>query len=150
MEIPAFLSTLLTRQYAQADVRRILAGFDTPRRTTLRVNRIRAEQAAVREALDRSGITTQPVAWYEDALVVLHAREDALMQLDMYARGDIYVQSLSSMIPPLVLGAQPGENVLIWPLLRRKDHADRRADGRSALITACERNGAEWNGSATT
>lgn len=143
MEIPAFLSTLLTRQYAPADVRRILAGFDTPRRTTLRVNRIRAEQAAVREALDRSGITTQPVAWYEDALVVLHAREDALMQLDMYARGDIYVQSLSSMIPPLVLGAQPGENVLDMAAAPGGKTTQIAAlTGDRALITACERNGA--------
>ena len=32
--------------------------------------------------------------------------------LPMFENGEIYMQSLSSMIPPLVLGAQAGENVL--------------------------------------
>lgn len=32
--------------------------------------------------------------------------------LPMFESGEIYMQSLSSMIPPLVLGAQPEENIL--------------------------------------
>ena len=54
MEIPAFLSTLLTRQYAPADVRRILAGFDTPRRTTLLHKKLRSKANTIPPKAQRS------------------------------------------------------------------------------------------------
>ena len=100
-------------------------------KTTLRVNRLKAEPAQIAAALADAGISARRVPWSEDALVLEGAGEAAVAALPMFENGEIYMQSLSSMIPPLVLGAQAGENVL--------DMAAAPTGG-GALITACERN----------
>ena len=141
MEIPAFLAEQLKSQYEEADVCRILAGYAARRRTTLRVNRLRTDPDAVRAALTGAGIGTEPVGWSGDALVLENAREEALAGLSLYARGDIYVQSLSSMIPPLVLCAKPGENVLDMAAAPGGKTTQIAAlTGNRTMITACERN----------
>ncbi len=48
----------------------------------------------------------------KDALIVKNAREKIFKKLDIYEKGYIYFQSLSSMVPPLVLNPRPGESVL--------------------------------------
>ena len=55
--------------------------------------------------------------------------------------GEIYMQSLSSMIPPLVLGAQPEENILDMAAAPGGKTTQIAAlTGGRAMITACERN----------
>ena len=79
--------------------------------------------------------------WSEDALVLEGAGEDAVAALPMFENGEIYMQSLSSMIPPLVLGAQAGENVLDMAAAPGGKTTQIAAlTGGGALITACERN----------
>ena len=69
------------------------------------------------------------------------AGEDAVADLPMFENGEIYMQSLSSMIPPLVLGAQAGENVLDMAAAPGGKTTQIAAlTGGGALITACERN----------
>ena len=66
---------------------------------------------------------------------------DAVAALPMFEDGEIYMQSLSSMIPPLVLGAQAGENVLDMAAAPGGKTTQIAAlTGGGALITACERN----------
>ena len=112
MNIPAFLTERLTAQYGEETARRIAAGFEAGRKTTLRVNRLKAEPAQIAAVLADAGISARRVPWSEDALVLEGAGEAAVAALPMFENGEIYMQSLSSMIPPLVLGAQAGENVL--------------------------------------
>ncbi len=141
MDIPAFLAGQLASQYDEADVRRILSGYGVQRRTTLRVNRLRTNADAVRAALAEAGIGAEPVAWSEDALVLAAGQEEALAGLAVYSRGEIYVQSLSSMIPPLVLDAKPGENVLDMAAAPGGKTTQIAAlTENRAMITACERN----------
>lgn len=141
MEIPAFLKEKLAAQYGGEGLERIAAGYGVRRCTTLRVNRLRASVDGVRRALEEAGIHTQAAPFYEDALIVLDAREDALAALPLYEHGEIYVQSLSSMIPPLLLGAMPGENVLDMAAAPGGKTTQIAAlTGNGAMITACERN----------
>ena len=56
------------------------------------------------------GIFPEPVLWFEDAFWT--AERDRLLESREYRENRIYVQNLSSMIPPIVLGPQPGEKVL--------------------------------------
>ena len=140
MEISAFLSEKLTAQYGD-EAARIFAGFSARRLTTLRVNRLKTDADSVRRALADAGIETQTAAWSEDALILLNAKEDAVSALPMFENGEIYMQSLSSMIPPLVLGAQAGENVLDMAAAPGGKTTQIAAlTGGGALITACERN----------
>lgn len=140
MEIPAFLSEKLTAQYGD-EAARIFAGFSARRLTTLRVNRLKTDADSVRRALSDAGIETQGVAWSEDALILLNAKEDAVTVLPMFENGEIYMQSLSSMIPPIVLGAKPEENVLDMAAAPGGKTTQIAAlTGGRAMITACERN----------
>ena len=141
MNIPAFLTERLTAQYGEETARRIAAGFEAGRKTTLRVNRLKAEPAQIAAALADAGISARRVPWSEDALVLEGAGEAAVAALPMFENGEIYMQSLSSMIPPLVLGAQAGENVLDMAAAPGGKTTQIAAlTGGGALITACERN----------
>ena len=109
--LPAFFEPLLAEQYAAADAARILEGCNAVRAVTLRANTLKATREEVAAALDDAGIAWQPVSWYPDAFIIAGARENAIRALPLYEQGGVYLQSLSSMIPALVLDAQPGEDV---------------------------------------
>ena len=141
MNIPAFLTEKLTAQFGEETARRIFAGFEAKRKTTLRVNRLKAEPAQIISALADAGISTQTVPWCEDALILENADEGAVTALPMFENGEIYMQSLSSMIPPLVLDAQPEENILDMAAAPGGKTTQIAAlTGGRAMITACERN----------
>ena len=142
-EIAPFLKEQLLAQYGEDVTARIVEGYAQRRLTTLRVNRLKAEPHAVRGALAEAGIATQDVPWSGDALVLPEADERAVTALPLYARGEIYMQNLSSMLPPLLLCAQPGENVLDMAAAPGGKTTQIAAlTGNGAMITACERNAA--------
>jgi len=139
--VPAYLAQMLIQQYGEELAERIAQGYAAQRAVTLRANPLKTDVQAVRQALADRGIETRTVAWYGDAMIVENAREDALTQLDMYERGEIYLQSLSSMIPPMFLGAKPGENVLDMAAAPGGKTTQIAAlTGNQAMITACEMN----------
>lgn len=139
--VPAYLAQLLCAQYGEETAERIAQGYAAGRAVTLRANPLKASIQEVKEALEAQGIQTQPVAWYDDALIVEAAREDAIEALELYERGAIYLQSLSSMIPPMLLGAKPGENVLDMAAAPGGKTTQIAAlTGNQAMITACEMN----------
>ncbi|MFH1946614.1 MAG: RsmB/NOP family class I SAM-dependent RNA methyltransferase [Candidatus Magasanikbacteria bacterium] len=82
------------------------------RPTTFRVNTIKKTRLEVRERLFKAGFKFKDVSWYKDALVLSNKNKKELMKLDIYKNGEIYIQSLASMVPPLVLDPKPGEKVL--------------------------------------
>ena len=145
--ISPFLQAQLIAQYGEVTAAQIVVGYGAARLTTLRVNRLKAEPQAVREALAAAGIAAEGVPWSADALVLssegaqpqeVRARVTAL---PLYERGEVYLQSLSSMLPPLLLGAQPGENVLDMAAAPGGKTTQIAAlTGNGAMITACERN----------
>ncbi|HHY97621.1 MAG TPA: RsmB/NOP family class I SAM-dependent RNA methyltransferase [Firmicutes bacterium] len=91
---------------------KILHGFGAARFTTLRVNTLRSDIRSVMRYLRDLDVKFDRVQWYDLALVIKNKRERDLEGLDIYKQGHIYLQSLSSMIPPLVLVPEPGEKVL--------------------------------------
>lgn len=111
-QLPAFFTELLSQQYNPEDITRIEAGCSTTRKTTLRANTLRATRKEVAEELNKAGIAWGPVAWYADAFVLDSATPRELWELPLYKEGHIYLQSLSSMLPPLALNAQAGHDVL--------------------------------------
>lgn len=106
-----FLDTI-AGQYDPRVLERILAGFMVDRPVTLRVNRGKTDVRQVMERFRRDNIKFDRVLWYEDALIVRNCREKDLEGHELYQEGHIYLQSLSSMVPPLVLAPKPGQKVL--------------------------------------
>lgn len=66
----------------------------------------------VKEVLSTQGFKVKVVPWYKGAFILQNKSKRELTDLEMYTQGKIYIQSLASMIPPLILDPQPGEKVL--------------------------------------
>ena len=110
--IPQFLNRFLERDYGKVLAEEILRGYSVRRPVTLRVNTLKTDGQRVVSALTEVGIGVRRVSWYDDALIADCADEETLRRLSLYEKGEIYLQSLSSMLPPLVLDPQSGENIL--------------------------------------
>ena len=102
----------LYENYSPLTVDRILAGMSGERNTTLRVNTLKSDIYEIMNMLKENAIKFDRVPWYNDALVIKNANKKELQKLDIYEEGKIYLQSLSSMVPPIVLKPKPGEKVL--------------------------------------
>lgn len=111
-KLPGEFVDELYRVFPVHDADRIIRGFAKRRRVTLRANTLKTTIDEVLSELAREGAKCQRVSWYKDALIVTNKREQDIEPLQIYAEGKIYLQSLSSMIPPLVLSPQPGEVIL--------------------------------------
>ena len=138
--VPALLLEKLNAQYGPDLAAEIVSGF-VRRPVTLRVNTLKTTVEAVCAALDGAGIAWEPVPWYPDALILRGVREEAVQALPEYEAGHMYLQSLSSMMPPLVMA--PGRNESILDMAAApggKTTQMAALSGNAALITACEKN----------
>lgn len=139
--LPDTLTQLLESQYGAETTARIIEGYKAHRPVTLRVNTLKATVADVQQQLTAAGIAFRSVPWYADALVLEGVREDAVEALPLYERGEVYLQSLSSMIPPLLMNPGDGETILDMAAAPGGKTTQLAAlSGGKALITACEKN----------
>lgn len=125
------------------DNERVLAGFDAARTrpVTLRANTLKASADDISGALGDVGIAYERVPWYEDAFVLTEACERDIWDLDIYREGHVYLQSLSSMLPPLFLQPQPDRDILDMCAAPGGKTAQIAAlTGNAAHLTACEMN----------
>lgn len=142
--IPAFLVDAIEAAYGEKDASRALDGIRAAadRPVTLRANALKATAEEVARALDDAGIAHSRCAWYGDAFVLEGVRERAVWDLDIYAEGKVYLQNLSSMLPPLALGARPGADILdMCAAPGGKTSQIAALLGGAAHLTACEMNG---------
>lgn len=79
---------------------------------TFRVNTIKSNRKEVMDELSSGGFKVKSVSWYRDAFILTNKKQNELEETDLYKKGKIYLQSLASMVPPLVLAPEPGEKVL--------------------------------------
>jgi len=138
--VPALLMEKLRSQYGPDLTEEIIAGF-VRRPVTLRVNTIKSTQEAVGEVLSRAGIAYEKATWYDDAFILWDVREEAVQALPEYEAGHMYLQSLSSMMPPLVVAPAKNESILDMAAAPGGKTTQMAAlSGNAALITACEKN----------
>lgn len=86
--------------------------FSIRRATTIRTNILKIKGMDLRRQLIDDGIKLDTVFWYKDAFIVRNKSLKELRSLKYYKDGYFYVQSLSSMIAPLVLDPNRGEKIL--------------------------------------
>ena len=107
----AFLERL--RWIVPADrYEKVVRTFAEPAATGFRINTLRAAPEEVLQELEALGLRLHRVDWNADACWVMPDERPRLLASAAYAEQRIYVQNLASMIPPLVLDAQPGERIL--------------------------------------
>ena len=139
--IPAYLQKRLTECYGQEQADVIENGYRSVRPVTLRVNTLTASRDEICTALEAEGIEWEEAACYENALVLRGVREENVERMDIYAQGKIYLQSLSAMVPPLLMVPAPGESVLDMAAAPGGKTTELAAlSGGKAQITACERD----------
>ena len=91
--------------------------------------------------MELEGIGYKEVLWSRDAYIIEGVREAAIEGFEIYKTGKIYLQSLSSMLPPLVLAPKAGESILDMAAAPGGKTTQMAAvSGNLASITACEKN----------
>ena len=136
--IPDFLKEQLTNQYGEDLTNQILEGYNKKRKTTLRINTIKTTKENIKKILDKENIKYESVSWYDDALILVSDKN--IRELDIYKNGEIYMQSLSSMIPPIVLEPTKEKILDMAASPGGKTTEIYNLSNGEALITAVEKN----------
>jgi NOL1/NOP2/sun family putative RNA methylase len=82
------------------------------RPTTFRVNTLKTTIDAALESLKRDRFTVKRVNWCREGFILTNRSQRELSKTELYKTGQIYLQSLASMVPVVVLAPRPGERVL--------------------------------------
>ena len=123
--VPEFFEKLLVEQYGKEIEENTICNLIKPKKVTLRVNTIKSNTAEIKTVLEAKNISFKTVNWYKDAFIIENVKEDRIKELEIYKQGKIYLQSLSSMLPPLVLNPKPQENIRDMAAApRRKNNRD--------------------------
>lgn len=140
-KLPSFLVDMLNKQYGEEITKKIVQGYRADRKVTFRVNTIKTDVVTIQNTLTSLGIEYEKVVWSQEVFILKNVQEKEIQSLEMYEKGEIYLQSLSSMLPPIILNPQPHTDILdmaaapggkttqIASLTQNKAH-----------ITACEIN----------
>ncbi len=109
-KIPEEALSLFQNTFTPSQYNKILLAIRAKRYSTFRINRIKSDNEISREILNglkKSGFKIMPVSFIKDAYQ-FEGNINKLLKSDYVNEGKIYLQSIASLIPPLIL--QPEEN----------------------------------------
>lgn len=139
--VPLFLIEKLNKQYGEEITNKILNGYSQNRVVSLRVNTIKATSQEICNELLKNDIEFEKVSFCDEALVIKNINEEKIKELDIYKNGSIYLQSLSSMLPPIILEPKENEDILdMTAAPGGKTTQIAALTNNKAHITACEMN----------
>lgn len=110
--LPEEFLVRLRRIFPSSRFHDLVNTFSRPKPTTLRANTLKVSAGEVMASLQGAGFALQRVPWLAEAFLMRRGTLRELQEHPFYGEGKIYVQNLSSMIPPLILDPRPGESVL--------------------------------------
>ena len=123
--LPNFFMNQLEKQYSDDVIEKIANGLACSRNVTIRVNTIKSNVEKVIQILKENEIEFERVPWFDSAIIVKNAKESDLQSMEIYENGEIYLQSLSSMLPPIILDPKQDEDILdMCSAPRRKNMRD--------------------------
>lgn len=140
-KLPKFLIEELNKQYGEEVCKKILNGYMESRVVSLRVNTLKTTVDKVCEELAKNNMEFERVSWSDTALVTTNTTEQELQKLSIYEKGEIYLQSLSSMLPPVIMNPQENTDILdMTAAPGGKTTQIAAITNNNANITACEMN----------
>ena len=136
-----FLQDILENEYGKDLKNTIIDGYKTKRATTFRANTLKTNSKIVEKYLNDHIMKYKKVRWSDDAFILIDNNENDVRSLDIYEKGEIYMQSLSSMLPAIILDPKSDENILDMTAAPggKTTQLVALSDGK-ACITACEKN----------
>lgn len=138
--IPQFLKEMLVNQYGQETTEKIIKGY-VKKVVTIRINTIKTSKQEIIDKLKNAQIEFDEIEYNNNAFIIRNKNEEDLRKLDVYENGEIYMQSLSSMLPPIVLEPKEKENILDMTAAPGGKTTQMSAmTDNKAYITACEKN----------
>ena len=141
MNLPDFFIDMLKKQYDENTIKSILNGYSVNRFVTVRVNTLKTTVNEILENFKQSGIDYDSVKWSNTALIIKNINEKYLEELNLYKEGKIYLQSLSSMLPPIILNPQEHTDILDMAAAPGGKTTQIAAlTNNHSRITACEMN----------
>lgn len=119
-KLPIDFINELYKEYSERNADKILEGMCKKRLTTFRVNTLKSNAKEIKNILNENNIEYEISEFYDNAFIIKNKNEIDLQRLNIYNDGKIYIQSLSSMIPPLILDLKSNERVLDMAAAPRK------------------------------
>ena len=136
-----FLEEKLEKQYGKKITKEIIEGYQEKRKTTLRINTIKSNIEEIKKELEKEKIEYETIKWSKEALIIKNADEKTIQEMEIYKNGKIYLQSLSSMLPPIILEPKEGTDILDMAAAPGGKTTQIAAlTNNKAHITACEKN----------
>ncbi len=136
-----FLQSMLEEQYGTEISKKIMEGYTKQRTVTFRVNTLKSNVETIENKLKESNIEYEKISWSKEAFILENVNEKEIQELDIYKNGEIYLQSLSSMLPPIILKPQEGADILDMAAAPGGKTTQMAAlSSNKAHITACEKN----------
>lgn len=140
-KLPTFYIDMLKQQYSKDFFEKIINGYNKKRKVTFRVNTLKTNIEAVQKNLNKEGIQYEIIDFLKTAIIIKNVDERKIQELEIYKNGEIYLQSLSSMLPPIILNPQPNTDILdMCAAPGGKTTQIATITNNKAHITACELN----------
>lgn len=135
-----FIKTKLLQNYDEITVTKILNGFKS-KYTTLRVNTLKSTIEEIENIFNENNIIYDKVTWFKDAVIIKNSNQIDIRKLAIYNEGKIYLQNLSSMLPPLIVNPKEQESILDMTSAPGGKTAELAClSNNKGLITAVEKN----------
>jgi len=110
--LPQELTDRLEKQFGPSALQNILTAFSAKRLPVFRVNTIKSNDEAVMAILREENIGFERLKGLPHAFKIKNRSSDDLLKHKLCQTGKIYLQGITSMLPPLVLDPKPGETIL--------------------------------------
>jgi 16S rRNA (cytosine1407-C5)-methyltransferase len=114
MSLPEAFRNRLEKIVPREKLDQIVETFDTPKNVTFRVNTLKSTPQLLEAKLTAANIAFETITWdlLDGVYKIKSEDKQTLTQTSMFYEGELYIQNLSSMIPPLLLDPRPDETVL--------------------------------------
>ncbi len=137
--IPEFLKKRLEKYYDEDTILDITNSYSNNRYSSLRINTIKCNKEEFIQFLKDNQIEYKEVKWSPYALIINNIEK--VKESNFYKEGKIYLQSLSSQIPPIIVDPKKNEQILDMTAAPGGKTTELAAlSNNQAMITATEKN----------
>ncbi|GAB6170444.1 RsmB/NOP family class I SAM-dependent RNA methyltransferase [Clostridium carnis] len=110
--LPKEFIEILEEIFTDNQLGMIYKSFQQGRNPSFRINELKSDRKEILDELSRNRIKAINHSIYKNAFIVKGVKESSLRKLEVYYEGKIYLQNLSSMLPPLFLDINENQTIL--------------------------------------